>query len=269
MNDLNVNKIASQLAQIHADYLIFTTGQNEKYLCFPNSTYEQLTGYKRGEATSHRDLISDLYTALHKKRIKLFLYSTGDGPQADPQASKGLNNPSARPSYNGNFRTDEIWVKSWSVVIKSISLQYGKKITGWWFDGSYGSIGYDSAFLKHYLTAAKAGNKQAMVAFNFMGPRDSVSVNTIGNYTAGESDKFECPPDLKLKKGIKWHLLSYLGTSWAHSGIRYSAGYMSSYLKKVKINNGMVTVDVCLLRDGTIDPAQFTFLKQVRKSAGE
>lgn len=266
VNELNVNKIADQVKEIGADYVVITAQQGNKYFCFPNQTYEQLTGYKRGEATSHRDLISDLYTALHKKGIKLFLYMTGDGPKNDQQASLALKNPSVRQTKSGVFKVDKLWVNNWSRIIKSISLQYGEKISGWWFDGCYDFIGYNGAFLTNYLNAARAGNKSALVAFNFKGPQDDVTKNTVGNYSAGESDKFESVPGSESQNlKVKWHILSYLGTTWAQPGIRYPADYMSSYINKIKANNGMITIDVCLLRDGTIDPLQYNFLKNIRK----
>lgn len=265
VNELDVNKIADQAKEIGADYVVITAQQSNKYFCFPNHTYEQLTGYKRGEATSHRDLISDLYTALHKKGIKLFLYITGDGPKDDQQASLALKNPSVRRAKSGAFKVDNLWVTNWSRIIKSISLQYGEKISGWWFDGCYDFIGYNRALLNNYLNAAKAGNKSALVAFNFKGPQNAVAANTVGNYIAGESDKFESNPAAAQNSKVKWHILSYLGTTWAQPGIRYPADYMSSYINQVKANNGMITVDVCLLRDGTIDPIQYNFLKNIRK----
>jgi hypothetical protein len=266
VNELDVNKIAAQVKEIGADYVVITAQQSNKYFCFPNRTYEQLTGYKRGEATSHRDLISDLYTALHKKGIKLFLYMTGDGPKNDQQASFALKNPSVKQARTGSFKVDKLWVTSWSQIIRSISLQYGKKISGWWFDGSYDFIGYNNTLLTDYLYAAKAGNRNALVAFNFKGPQNEVAANTVGNYTAGESDKFESIPSSGFENSKKrWHILSYLGTTWANPGIRYPAEYMSSYIRQVKALNGMVTIDVCLLRDGTIDPTQYNFLKSLRK----
>ncbi|RYY06848.1 MAG: hypothetical protein EOP43_05050 [Sphingobacteriaceae bacterium] len=265
VKDLDVNKLASEVKQLGADYVIITTEQVDKFFCLPNSKYETLTGYKRGDATSHRDLINELYAALNRKGIKLFLYVTGDGPRADDKASKALSNPSIKMTENkGKFLVDEAWVDSWSRIIKSISLQYGKKVTGWWFDGSYNFIGYNNQLLKKYYQAATTGNSSALVAFNFTGPTDTIAVSTIGNYTAGESDKFEGTPTPDFKNiKLKWHLLSYLGNSWGQPGIRYSADYMSAYLKKVKSLQGMVTIDVCLLRDGTIDTAQFNFLKNL------
>lgn len=265
INDLNVDNLSEQVKQIGADYVIITTGQIDRFLCFPNTTYENLTGYKRGDATSHRDIISELYTALNIRGIKLFLYVTGDGPRADTKAGKALNNPSFDASVNnGKFLVDSAWVVSWSRIIKSISLQYRKKVVGWWFDGSYDFIGYNDLLLTKYLRAARAGNNSALVAFNFNGPRDLVKITTIGNYTAGESDKFEDFPTIQFKRSkVKWHILSYLGTTWAQPGIRYSADYMSSYIRKVHSLNGMVTIDVCLLRNGTIEPEQFKFLQNL------
>ncbi|RYE13026.1 MAG: hypothetical protein EOP45_21875 [Sphingobacteriaceae bacterium] len=130
VNDFNVEKLAEQAKDAKADYIIFTSQQIDKFICFPNATYENVTGYTRGEATSKRDLISDLYTALNKRGIKLFLYVTGDGPRADNQASVALKNPSIS-AVNGKFLVDSVWVKSWSRFIRSISLQYKKKLTGY------------------------------------------------------------------------------------------------------------------------------------------
>jgi hypothetical protein len=265
VNDLNVEKIAEEVATIHAEYVVITSEQKDKYFCFPNSTYEQLTDYKRGEATSHRDIISELYTALNKKGIKLFLYVTGDGPLNDNKASLALSNPNIRPKVEGVFKVDNLWVESWSRVIRSISIQYGKKISGWWFDGTYNFIGYNDALLKKYLHAARTGNKTALVAFNFLGPKDVVGINTIGNFIAGESDEFKSlpTPEFKMSK-VKWHILSYLGNGWANPGLRYTDEYMSNYIKKIKSLNGMITIDVCLLRDGTIDGIQYDFLKRLK-----
>ncbi|RYE13027.1 MAG: hypothetical protein EOP45_21880 [Sphingobacteriaceae bacterium] len=69
-------------------------------------------------------------------------------------------------------------------------------------------------------------------------------------------------PGFKISK-VRWHILSYLGTAWAQPGIRYSADFMALYVKKVSALSGMITVDVCLLRDGTISPEQFKLLKDV------
>ncbi|OKS87028.1 alpha-L-fucosidase [Mucilaginibacter polytrichastri] len=269
VNSLNVNLIADQASKMKAEYVIFTTQQADQFLCLPNATYEKMTGYKRGEVTPNRDLISDLYTALAKKHIKLFLYATGDGPRADRKASLALHNPSINPDAKPNtFNVDQQWVTSWSTIIRSISLKYKNKISGWWIDGCYPFIGYNKKFLIQMVAAAKAGNKNALVGLN-SGPADKVVVYNvdgynIGNYTAGESNKFEDLPAVKSKKGVQWHILSYLGSNWAQPGLRYSPEYMSLYINKIAKANGMVTVDLNLRRDGSIDPQQYDFMLKLK-----
>jgi alpha-L-fucosidase len=267
VNDLNVATLANEVKNTGAEYVILTTQQIDRYFCFPNSVYEKATGYKRGDATSHRDLISDLYQALGKYHIKLFLYATGDGPRADDKASIALNNPSKHPSLKaGNpFQVDKAWVTSWSAIIKSISLQYKNKISGWWIDGCYGFIGYNRLLLSKIKNAAKSGNPNAIVALN-RGPGEKVIPYSLDDYTAGETNDFKDMPyrSFETRNKTKWHTLSYLGSDWSKPGIKYTTEFMINYINKVKSLNGMVTLDVCLHRDGTIDSAQYTYLKKLQ-----
>ena len=267
VNDLNVDTLAKEVKNTGAEYVILTTEQIDRYFCFPNSVYEKATGYKRGEATSHRDLINDLYKALSKYHIKLFLYATGDGPRADNKASIALNNPIKHPSLKaGNpFQVDNAWVKSWSVIIKSISMQYKHKISGWWIDGCYDFIGYNKPLLSKLKTAAKSGNPNAIVAFN-RGPGEKVIPYSLDDYTAGETDDLkDLPaPGFEIRNKVKWHTVSYLGTYWSKPGIKYTNEFMINYIQKVKSLNGMVTLEACLHRDGTIDSTQYVFLKQLK-----
>lgn len=78
------------MKQAGAGYVVFTTHQRTRFLIAPNATFDRLTGYKPGEACSHRDLIADLADALDKRGIPMMLYWTGNGPSSDPKASKAL-----------------------------------------------------------------------------------------------------------------------------------------------------------------------------------
>jgi hypothetical protein len=264
VNDFNVKTFVKSLVAVKADYVIFTLQQIDRFFCIPNSYYENITGYKRGMATSHRDLINDLYNELSKHKIKLFLYITGDGPRADMVAARALKNSSAR-NKDGKFIADKDWVNNWSKVLRSISLQYGNKVSGWWVDGCYGFVGYNAALLKPIYMALKAGNPNSIVALNG-GPSDLVSKNVIENYTAGESSALTDFPKTIYSKNYKWHILSYLGSEWAKQGSRFSSEYLTNYIRKVNRLKGMVTIDVCLLRDGNIDPEQLKNLVKARSS---
>ncbi|MDR2617962.1 MAG: hypothetical protein LBC62_03735, partial [Treponema sp.] len=78
VNALDVERLAAQLAEAGAHYLMFTVTQCTRYLCAPNETYDRIIGTKPGEACSTRDLIADLIKALDRYGISLFLYYTGD-----------------------------------------------------------------------------------------------------------------------------------------------------------------------------------------------
>ena len=66
VREFDVNRFADAMAEAGAGYVIFTTHQRTRFLIAPNATFDRVTGYKPGEACATRDLIEDLYQALHK-----------------------------------------------------------------------------------------------------------------------------------------------------------------------------------------------------------
>lgn len=270
VNEFNVRKFANDASKAGAGYVIFTLQQGNKYFCIPEKVYEKYTGYKRGTATVKRDLVNDLYNALHAKGIKLMLYITGDGPKNDVKASRALNNPSIYQSETGNrFTINPIWVERWSNVIKDISLKYKEKISGWWADGCYSFIGYNDKYLSELVMAMKAGNPNAIVALNNApGPKVRF-YSKLDDYTAGEMDSFVDTPISRFLNGAQWHILSYLGPYWAQPGARYSNEYMANYIKKCNKYGGVVTMDICLLRDGSINPPQLAQLEYIKQAIRE
>ena len=156
-NGFDTEKFADQMKEARAGYVIFTMQQRSRFLNAPNETYEKLTGYKRGEATPHRDLVEDLYRSLRKRGIPLMLYWTGDGPQDDKQANAVLG-------FNG---ASEAFVKKWAAVAAEYSRRYGKKVVGWWVDGTWQSgWGYNEKLWKLFADALCSGNPQSIIAFN-------------------------------------------------------------------------------------------------------
>ena len=61
----------------------------------PNAVFDRLAGFALGEACATRDLVLDLYGALHRHGLKLLLYFTGDGPLGDSRAQAALGAPPA------------------------------------------------------------------------------------------------------------------------------------------------------------------------------
>lgn len=267
VNDFNVNTFAQQVHDIGAGYVIFSVYQASKYLCIPNETYEQMTGYPRGKATSHRDLVADLYTALSKYNIRLMLYATGDGTYADSVSNKAFDNPMLLWKQHGNkFIATQKWVNNWSKVLREISTRYGSKISGWWIDGAFSFHGYNDDYLKILRDALKAGNPNSIVAFN-PAPREKVIVySKWDDYTAGEMYKLkDLPPPDGLINGIQWHEATFLGSNWQQPGVKFNTDSLVRYINKVNARKGVISFDVCTLRDGSVDATQYNFMKQVSR----
>ena len=224
-------------------------GQSSKYWCAPNNAYNQITGYKTGEACSSRDLIADLITALDKYDIPLFLYFTGCGPADDKQAGERMG---YSPRYGIDTITDK-FIKHWCMVLREYSLRYDKGVKGWWIDGCYDFRGYNDEYLEALKEAATAGNPDALVALNngtenknpfnpkfkqfyneddgyirklekiedslltglydadgYMETEIDKQYRKADDYTAGERNEFEHYPTGKDLPCV-WHILSFLG----------------------------------------------------------
>ena len=83
----------------------------------------------------------------------------------------------------------------------------------------------------------------------------------------------DTPPAPFFENGSRWHILTHLGASkdmyeyngWGCPGIRYSAEYLKVYYDKVRKHGGLMTLDICVYRDGHIDEEQFSTLKVLKK----
>ncbi len=256
VREFDTELFAETMAEAGAGYVIFTVMQVTRHLIAPNATFDRITGYKPGEACSTRDLIEDLYQSLRRRNIPLMLYWTGDGPRADERgaAAFGWQSP-----VTGDF------VSKWADVAREYSQRYGGKVAGWWVDGSYEFIGYDDETLGIMAAALKAGNPESIVAFN---PGVEEKVNAYSkhdDYTCGEQNRFFDMPASRFIEGEQWHIASFLGASWGQAGCRYSKRELAEYVFDVSRRGGVVSIDVLLYRDGSLDRSQLEVLKAVRE----
>jgi hypothetical protein len=258
VKQFDTEKFADQIKQTGASYVFFTMMQRTRYLIAPNATYDKLTGYKPGEACSTRDLVEELYRSLNKRGIKLMLYWTGDGPRQDAQAAKGMG------GWNGKV-TDE-YVQNWANVAAEYSRRYGDKIKGWWVDGCYAYIGYNDKRWGILADGLKSGNPRAIVALNDPSMSRANSTTDHDDFTTGEVNAFTDIPDGRWRDGKQFHVLSFLGPAWGKPGVRYNTDYLTHYVRDVNDAGGVVTIDVALFRDGSIDAQQLVALQAM--SAG-
>ncbi|MDR1440074.1 MAG: hypothetical protein LBJ10_08740 [Clostridiales bacterium] len=260
--------LAGQLVDAGASYLIFTVMQRQRWMCAPNATYDRIIGAKPGEACCRRDLISDLIAALDRRGIALFLYYTGDGPFDDPVAGPAMGLAKQRKPLTEGF------LANWSSVAREYSMRYGAKVRGWWVDGCYTYFGYTDQMLQWYADAMRAGNPDALLAFN-NGVFDTVTpYSALDDYTCGEMNDFFDYPESRFIGGAQWHTLAPLGllrdasqrsSAWGAPGCKRDGAYMRDYVRKVNEKGGVVSVDVALYRDGHIDQEQFEVLRQLGK----
>lgn len=262
VREFDVGRFADAMADAGAGYVIFTMHQRTRFLIAPNAAFDRLTGYKPGEACATRDLVEDLYQALHRRNIPLMLYWTGDGPRQDPKAAAAMG-------WQEPVTSD--FVRKWASVAQEYGERYGGKVRGWWVDGCWTGLGYNEEKLAILADGLKAGNPQRIVAFN-PGVQDKVRpYSRHEDFTAGEQNSFHDRPASRWTEGKQWHILAFLGcgpgaggAAWAMPGVGVTSPEMGEYLHDVSAAGGVVSIDVMLYRDGGLDRSQLELLKRLR-----
>jgi hypothetical protein len=116
-NDLvdhfHVEGLARQIKSVGAGYYLITIGQNSGYYLSPNATYDRFVGIAPSKC-ARRDLVADLYEALHQRGIKLMVYLPSGAPSGDRVALSALQ------WQNGAYRNREFQLR-WEQVIREWS----------------------------------------------------------------------------------------------------------------------------------------------------
>ncbi|MDX9972993.1 MAG: GDSL-type esterase/lipase family protein [FCB group bacterium] len=273
----DANGLAEQLASVGAKYYVITLGQNSGHYLVPNATYDKYVGIAPSKC-ARRDLVTEIADALAAKGIRTMVYLPAGAPDRDPVAMEKLgwkngkypiwSHPQGGPD-GGDDRLVEFQQK-WQEIIAEWSNRWGKKVSGWWFDGCYFPVAMykhdDAPNFASFAAAARAGNPDSIVAFN-PGVFDPVfSLTAEEDYTAGEINdamKAQCPG--QYIDGAQFQMLSYLGPWWGAGPPRYSDPQVLAITRRIVDQGGAVTWDVPILPTGLIDPA---FVAQL-KSLGE
>ena len=267
VDEFDVNGLSNQLHSVGAEYCILTIGQNSGYYLSPNKTYDQLTGISPSKC-SRRDLVADLSEALKKNGIKLIVYLPAGAPAGDQVACEALQ------WQNGPFPNKEFQQK-WESVILEWSMRWGDKIAGWWFDGCYWpNTMYRSKTppnFESFATAAKAGNKKSVVAFNPGVVNRTISITPYEDYIAGEISNPNLMSLMRIFDGVvdgsQLQILSYLGDRWGTGEPRFNIEQVLGWCEKVWNKQGTVTWDVPLQPNGSIKDVFLEQLKVVGRAA--
>ncbi len=272
----DVEGLAKQLQEINAGYFIITIGQGSPYYCAPNETYDKLTKFNPSRC-SQRDLVSDLYNALSKYDIPLLVYAPADGPWASQQAREGLGIKYHWSDANhdnndwSRYRLPE-FMRNWEEILREWSLRWGKKVRGWWIDGAYHKeVRYpehEEPNLASFARALKAGNPEAIVAFNPGVKVPVVAYSEYEDYTAGEIsnalplDDLYSPPIQRFLDGEQYHVLSFLGKGWGQGPVRFPDELAIGYTEYIISKEGVISWDVPHTETGLIEDE---FMRQLRK----
>jgi hypothetical protein len=262
VDNFNVADLAKQLAAVGAGYYLITIGQNSGFYVSPNSVYDRYVGIQPSRC-SRRDLIADLYEALHPLKIRLMVYLPSGAPARDAVAVQALEWKRG-PYPNREFKA------KWEQVIREWSLRWEKKVSGWWLDGCYWpNAMYRSPQAPNFASlaaAARAGNPDSIVAFNHGVIYSLISISEHEDYTAGEANE----PERVTLKGSRFangrvdgaypHMLSFLGETWGRGAPRFSDEQVIDWTRNLVQSGAAVTWDVPIQPDGLIaDP----FLRQL------
>ncbi len=268
VDSFNVDRFAEQAASTGAAWVVLTLGQNSGYYCSPNATYERIIGCAPHARCSRRDLPMEVSKALAKRHIRLMLYLPSRAPQQDPQAMAALGD------VNEGQPAPQVFTAHWSDVIREWSTRYGPRVSGWWFDGAYNTAGWDDlsqpANWNTWAAACRAGSPKSILAFN-PGTDLRKAFGTLcatQDYTAGEQNDWTATPsNYPAPAGKLWHVLSFLGSTWARpDGPKHSDEQLIDYVKRVTAAGGAVTMDVSLSPDGQIYPPGLSQLIALRKA---
>lgn len=265
----NVEGLAEQLKSVGAGYYLITIGQNSGYYLSPNATYDRYVGIRPSKC-SRRDLVADLYEALHKRGIKLMVYLPSGAPGGDRVAREALQ------WRRGAYRNREFQLK-WEKVIREWSLRWGKKVAGWWFDGCY----WPNSMYRYpeppnfgsFAAAARVGNPASVVAFNPGVYNRLRSLTPHENYLAGEIND---PDAVDLRRavngkhdGVQVHVLSYLGQRWGTGSPRFSTENVVRWSRERTRNGCILTWDVPIQSSGLMSQPFMDQLTAVGEALGQ
>jgi hypothetical protein len=268
VDQIDVEQIATQLQSVGASYYQISIGQNSGYYLSPNATYDRLVGIKPSKL-SRRDLVADLYDALHKRGIKLMVYLPSGAPAKDSLAVTALD-------WHRNLHPNREFQLKWEQVIREWSQRWGNKVSGWWFDGCYyPNTMYrspDAPNFASFAAAARAGNPDAAVAFNPGVINRLISVTPHEDFTAGEIPQPELMNIRRAENGridgTQLHVLSYLGQKWGIGSPRFSTEQAVNFSRQVWESGAAITWDVPAELNGTISQPFLEQLRAVGKAAG-
>lgn len=226
----------------------------------------------RPSKCSKRDLVADLFDALEPRGIRLMVYVPSDPSWSDREAWTRLGWQPPKERTDKRLAEFQRHVEG---ILREWSTRWGRKVRGWWVDGCYHA---DEMYrhaeppnFRSFAEAMKAGNPDALVAFN-PGVRVPVICHSeCDDYTAGElsgdlpvggwglgDNAAYCNFGAirRFVDAAQYHVLNFLGPWWAAGPPRFPTELVVGYTRYVTDHEGVVTWDVPISPAGSI-PEEF------------
>jgi len=248
---VNTETFASNVQSMGGTYVVLSVGGfGVKWLHAPNAKYRGYTGYAQNQADINRDLILDLSNSLNARGIRLYLYVNAQGPFNDAQARSGLG-------MGSDLKVNTTFIQRWADCVQEFSDRYGSRISGYFIDHDYTSIGYTTPnLINPIISACRHGNPNALVALNHDSSR------TIGNgQQTMEFGEVQDPATqyepCEFRDGMYSHLNSWTGPAgWTSRGCRYSNDQMRNLLQNAIVHGNCVSMEIIPDTSGWVDGAQ-------------
>jgi hypothetical protein len=201
--------------------------------------------------------------------VRLCVYLPAGAPNQDAAAMTGLQWHDGA-NRNANFQ------RIWEAVVREWSERWGRKVNAWWFDGAYWPDAMyrfaEAPNFASFAAAVRAGNPNALVAFNPGVLTPIVCQTENEDFTAGETNDpwgLDCqgrwvvapmkPGEVEASPEVRraqYHMLSFLGPWWCASPPRFKVAQIVDWTRDIVDHGGAVTWDAPIGVDGHI-PAPF------------
>ncbi len=280
----DVPGLVAQLVEVGAPYYCITVGQNSGHFCAPNATYDALVGIAPSKCST-RDLVADIADALAPHDIAMLAYLPSGAPDNDPVACAQLGWRNGFVGDWGSPLTGDRLVdfqRRWEAIIREWSQRWGPRVKGWWIDGCYFADQMyrfpDAPNFQSFADALKAGNPDALVAFNpgvvtpvrchWEGEEFTAGELSgdlpVGGFGFGDNPAFcNFAPYGRFVDGAQFHVFNFLGEWWLHGAPRFPDALVVGYTQYVTQHQGVITWDVPISDGGHIPEAYLRQLKAV------
>jgi hypothetical protein len=275
--DFDVEAFADLSEEIGAGFILFTLNHQYPHCPAPLVEWENIhPGW-----TTERDLIAELSEELDSRGIPLMLYVAShlignpDGVEEVDWLKAHQFGQESDLQEDTNF---DIFENN-KTILTALGARYEERVVGFWLDGwdlipeKYPHIEY-----KELFDASKVGNPDRVVTFNrWIFP----TVNPWQDYWAGEVDSPDRAPTSRYMEtevgfGLQFQSLIAMEDDWVYTAEnleedyfyipRYSAEELIEYIQVVNSVEGMVTINLAIHQDGTLDTSTLNIMKEVKEA---